>query len=239
MFDSTLAEAHASLGFVHLFYDWDFDAASRELGRAIALDSTYATAFLWRHQLDWARGDTAAMLADMKKAVDLEPLSPILATRYGGALLRAGRRKDAAAQFRRTIEIDSTFAEVRGYLGTLMIREGNVVEGLREIERTRDPFRRAVAYAQVGRRDDALRLVHEIEASSRGGSWVSPLRIAQIYGALGETDSALEWLERAFTARDPDLVFLASDGVGKIPSTDPRLRAFTSRMGSGGGGAVR
>ena len=85
------------------------------------------------------------MLADMKKAVDLEPLSPILVTRYAGALWRAGRRQDAAAQFRRTVEIDSTFGEVRGYVGALMIAEGNVAEGLREVERTRDWFVRAGA----------------------------------------------------------------------------------------------
>ncbi|MEO7965195.1 MAG: protein kinase, partial [Gemmatimonadaceae bacterium] len=63
--DSTLAEAHASLGFVQFFYRWDLEAGKRELERALALDSTYANAQLWLSQLVWARGDTTQMLARM------------------------------------------------------------------------------------------------------------------------------------------------------------------------------
>ena len=60
-----------------------------------------------------------------------------------------------------------------------------------------------------------------------------------MYGELGEDDSAFEWLERAHQARETDMIFLATDGLGRIRNADPRLRAFTSRIGSGGGGVVR
>jgi serine/threonine-protein kinase len=229
--DSTLAEAQASLGFVNLFYYWKLDAAERELKKAIALDSNYANAYLWLHHLAWARGDTAAMIGYMRKAAALEPLSLIINARLGGAFMRAGMVKEAEAQLRRVAEMDSSFDEVRGYLATLSLIQGRVDDGMAEIERLGSPQRRAMAYAQIGRRDEALRLTHELEAARRRGEWVAPLSIAHIYGELGDADSAFAWLDRAYDARDTDMIFLATQGLGKIRNDDPRLVALTRKMG--------
>ena len=45
--DDSLGEAHASLAFVKSVYDWEFAEAEREFLRAIELNPTYATAYLW------------------------------------------------------------------------------------------------------------------------------------------------------------------------------------------------
>jgi TolB-like protein/DNA-binding winged helix-turn-helix (wHTH) protein len=45
--DDSLSDAHASLGFVKMHYDWDFAGAEKEFQRAIALNPGYATAHHW------------------------------------------------------------------------------------------------------------------------------------------------------------------------------------------------
>lgn len=234
--DSTLAEAHASLGFVDLFYYWNFDEADRELKKAIALDSTYANAYLWLHHLSRARGDTAAMLAYMRKALMLEPLSLIMNTRMGNALWNAGNLKEAETQLRRTIEMDSSFWNARWNLGSLLIVEGKGAEGIAELERAGVLQPLALAYARVGRRDDAIRLLRQLEAW-RGPGWASPLAIATVYAALGDADSAFAWLDRAYEARE-GMIFLATDGFGKLTG-DPRFAAMLRKVGLPARPAVR
>src|SRR4029079_600751 len=138
--DSTLAEAHASLGFVNLFHYWDFDTAERELKKAIALDSNYANAYLWLNHLAWARGDTPAAIAYARKAAGLEPLSLILNTRLAVALWRAGKLADADSQLRYTLDLDSTFVDALRHKAILDFDRGRFDEGVS----TMAPIRRSV-----------------------------------------------------------------------------------------------
>jgi tetratricopeptide (TPR) repeat protein len=229
--DSTLAEAHASLGFVTLFYYWDFDTAERELKKAIALDSTYTNAYLWLNHLAWARGDTSSSLAYMRRAVDLEPLSLILNARLGNALWRAGRLKEAEAQQRHTLDLDSTFGDARRELARVENDEGKYDAAVADAERFGRRLDIAYTYARAGRREDALTALRELEAESRHGEWVYPAHMAYIYAALGNADAAFTWLERSFASRDPDLIFIATAPELAPIRGDPRLVALARKVG--------
>jgi serine/threonine-protein kinase len=229
--DSTLAEAHASLGFVNLFYDWDFDTAERELKQAIALDSTYTNAYLWLNHLAWARGDTSGSLAFMRRAVEVEPLSLILRSRLGTALWRAGRLKEAEEQLRHTLDLDSTFVDARGTLTRVELDEGRFDAAVADAGRVGRHFDLAYVYARAGRREDALRAVRELEATSRRGEWVYPIHMAYLYAALGNADAAFAWLDRSYAARDPDLIFIAAEPFLAPLRSDPRLVALARKVG--------
>ena len=229
--DSTLAEAHASLGFVNLFYYWDFDTAERELKRAIALDSTYTNAYLWLNHLAWARRDTSAAIAYMRNAVALEPLSLILNARLGVALRRAGRLKEAEEQLRHTLDLDSTFQDAREQLSLVELDQGKFDAAVADAEHVGARLRIAYAYARAGRRDDALRVTREREAASRRGEWIYPVQMAYIYGALGNADAAFAWLERSYAARDPDLIFIAAEPEYAPIRSDPRFASLARRVG--------
>jgi len=229
--DSTLAEAHASLGFVNLFYYWDFDTAERELKKAIMLDSTYSNAYLWLNHLAWARGDTSSSLAYMQRAVEVEPLSLILRARLGTALWRAGRLKAAEEQLRHTLDLDSTFVDARGTLTRVELDEGRLDAAVADAERVGRRFDLAYVYARAGRREDALKAVRELEAMSRRGEWVYPIHMAYIYGALGNADVAFAWLDRSYAARDPDLIFIATEPFLAPIRGDPRLVALARQVG--------
>jgi TolB-like protein len=232
--DSTLAEAHASLGFVSMFYYWDFDTAERQLKKAITLDSTYANAYLWLNHLAWARGDTTAAIAYVRKATALEPLSLIVNSRLGGALFRAGRLDDAAEQLRYTLDLDPAFADAHWMKALIELDRGRLDDGVAEMERFGQRTWVAYAYARAGRRDEAMRLLRELEAMSRRGDWVPSIQLAYIHAALGNADSAFAWLERGYSAREPDMIFVADEAALRPLHGDPRLVGLARRIRLGG-----
>src|SRR5437667_2817290 len=76
--DDSLAEAHASLGEIMAYYDWDFSGAEREFRRAIDLNPNYATAHQWlAEEISVLRGHEEA-LAEIRRALELDPLSLII-----------------------------------------------------------------------------------------------------------------------------------------------------------------
>ncbi len=107
--EEMLAEAHASLGLVRFWYEWDWQGAEREYKRAIELNPGYAIAPLWYGLQLMALGRFDDALAEMKRAQDLDPLSLVINTNLGGTLYRARRYDQAIEQCRRTLEIDSSF----------------------------------------------------------------------------------------------------------------------------------
>ena len=228
--DSTLAEAHASRGFVHLFYDWDIVAAERELLTAVRLDSTYTNSYLWLNHLAWARGDTNAAVAYSRKAVELEPLSLILNTRLGWALRRAGRLEDAERQLRYVLELDSTFADAWRHQSNVLLDQRRFDEAVAAMLRAEGRDWLGYCYARAGRRAEALAIARELEAKARTG-WVAPLRMGFLYDALGDKDAALAWLNRAYDAREPDMIFLGLDPYITTLTDDPRFTALIRRVG--------
>jgi len=231
--DSTLAEAHASLGFVNLFYYWKFDEAERELQKAIALDSTYANAYLWLNHLAWARGDTNASIAFVRKAASLEPLSLILNTRVAVALWRAGRLDEMEEQLRYTLDLDPSFEDAHRYSAVLKLERGRLEEGVAEMERVGRPEWVAYAYARAGRREDALRITRDLEAMAGRGEWVSPILVARIFAALRNPDSAFAWLERSLAAREPDMIFTACEPYFISLRGDTRFARLIRRVATG------
>src|SRR5262249_12616122 len=126
--DSTSAEAHTSLGFIALFHDWNWSVAERELDRAMALDSTSASALLFRAWLFLITGRSERALAEIRHAQQLEPRSPLIATRYG-SMLYYGRQYDAAVQqLRRAVEIDPTFQLAHAELAHVYAARGQPVD---------------------------------------------------------------------------------------------------------------
>ena len=121
--DESLAEAHTSLGLL-LFYNLDFQRATKEFERAITLNPNYATAHHW-YGLGPLRcvGDFDKSIAELKRALQLDPLSLIINADLGGALVTARRYDEGIAQLRKTIEMDPYF-----YYAVLESRESASVE---------------------------------------------------------------------------------------------------------------
>ncbi|HVF49056.1 MAG TPA: protein kinase [Pyrinomonadaceae bacterium] len=236
--DDTLAEAHTSLAFVKMAYEWKWTEAEQEFRRAIELNPNYATAHQWYASclVQMNRFDEA--LAEIQRAQELDPLSLIINANKGLYLYYTKNYAEAARQVEKTLEVDRTFGVAHLYLGYINLqRPGQTLRAIAEFEEAivneRDgPEAQAAlgyAYAVAGRADKARELLDALK-ELRPGSYVSPYFVAIIHVGLGEKEAALEWLEQAYKDRHPGMVLMKVDPRFDALRADPRFAELLRRV---------
>jgi DNA-binding winged helix-turn-helix (wHTH) protein/tetratricopeptide (TPR) repeat protein len=237
--DETLAEAHATLGNLSLFDDWDWPEAERRLRRAIELDPNYPTAHHWYAYYLAAMGRLDEALAEIRRARELDPLSLIINADVGQLLHFARRDDEAIEQLRRTIEMDRGFVMAHHRLAEVYERTGKFDEALAEFQKaypgyqTELPQMATVArvYALSGNQSEARRILARIARAPKGeGDMVSKPSMALIHAGLGETEQAFAWLETALTEKDAELILLKSNPLFDSLRPDPRFQTILRRM---------
>jgi serine/threonine-protein kinase len=239
-FDSTLAEAHATLAHIHLEFDYDWVAAEREYRRAIELNPTYAVAHHWYGGFLSARGRHAEALQHAQTARRLDPLSPIIQTWVGLRYYFAGRPEQAIAELHKALEIDRNFAPAHWHLGMAYEQTGQYAEGIAEAERALalDPgsllYLASVghAYAKAGRVREARATLGRLAEAARTRH-VSAYHVAAIHVALGDTTAALDWLERALAERSPWIGYLEVDPRIAPLRSEPRFQRLAAQLHDG------
>jgi serine/threonine-protein kinase len=235
--DDNLAEAHASLGRVKLFYDWDWDGAETEFKRAIELKPSLSTAHHWYSICLRDVGRLKEALAEAKRALELDPVSLIISSNLGDTFFYAGQADQAVAQHRKTLLLDPGFAPAHLYLGRALEQKGLIQEAAAEFRKARSlagkgPYALgdlAHAYALVGKRAEAGRLLNELsELSKRGASL--EMDIALVHLALGDRDRAFQYLEKAYKERS-GLNDLKVDPRFEPLRGDPRFQDLLVRLG--------
>jgi len=222
--DNTLSEAHTSLAFCLDAFDWDLKSADTEFRRGIDLNPGYATAHHWHawHLSMLGRNDDA--IAEMKKALRLDPLSLIINADLAELLLIAHFADESIQQSRRTIEMDVNFPLAHNQLAVAYLQRGRHDEAIAELQKAvqlsaGSPIctaNLARAFAASGRRNEAVHLLGELRTRS-SASYSNASEIAVVYAALGDNDQAMSWLEKGFEERFNPSVLLR-------PGFDP-LRA--------------
>src|SRR5207244_11976835 len=115
--DDTLAEGHCSLGYVKLYYDWDWNGAAQEYRRAIELNPNYATPHHGYAYYLISIGRTEEAIAEIQRAQEIDPLSLIINTDHGEFYYFAHRPDEAIAQLQKAIEMEPTFVRAPFLLG--------------------------------------------------------------------------------------------------------------------------
>ncbi len=236
--DSTSAAAYASLARVQFLYSWDFEAADRNLRRAIALGPRSPQVHQNYASYLGVMNRQTEVMDEMRLAVELDPLSRLLQAASARPYYMSRRYPEAIAQAKRALEIDSTFSRAHYWLGMAYEQTARLPEAIGEFEET---IRRAGpipvysaalghAYAVAGQAAKARRVLAELEARARR-EYISPVDIAMIYGGLGERTQAFQWLERALAGRAYGLVFLATDPRFDPLRRDPRYTALVRKVG--------
>ncbi len=235
--DSTLAEPHATLGYVHMYYDWDWSAAEREFRRAIAINPSYATAHEWYGLFLTAMGRYDEALRHERRAEELDPLSVAVAGTAAWVLNYSGRRDDAEREARIALRVDSGFELGQLYLGRILQAKGQLDSALAHYAATGRLRQWVVTissvgyvYALQGRRSEAESILARMDSMSRH-EYVTPLVIALVHAALGQRDSAIAWLERSVAERTHWLVWLRRDPRWDILRGDPRFEALAHQVG--------
>ena len=237
--DDTLAEAHASMGMVRFFYDWDFPEAEREFRRAIDLDPNYSTAHVAYAVFLGCMHRRDESVVEARRALAVDPLSMQVNLVLGDMLNSAGRFDEALEHLAKMVELDPNFEMARQSLSNAYFGNGLVKEGFEQLIKAKTLGGESPAVIQQLRRTFAqggmpaiekLSLAHE---TAKWDGWhATTLDIADDNAAVGRRDEAMKWLEKAYEMRSSALVLM--DGRGGLTSglgSDPRFQDLRRRIG--------
>jgi TolB-like protein/Tfp pilus assembly protein PilF len=233
--DPNLAEAHSSLAWSTMHYDYDFRAAEREYERSIELNPRHSTARHWfgLHQAMIGRYEEG--YAELKRAIRLDPNSSMIHTTLGYIQFCAGRYDQATELFEKALQLDPNLFHARVALGHTHSFRSQHDRGIAEIQKGigegGDIFITWLgeAYARAGHSNEADKVLeHALERSKR--QYVSAYFIARLYAALGKSEDALGWLETAYQERAAWMAFLKIDPVLDVVRARTSFQDLLCRM---------
>ena len=218
----SLAEAHTSLGAIHLFYDWDIEAARREYLKAIAVNPGYVTAHWWYAFLLLASGQLQDARRELDQALRLDPLSVPILVDAASLYLESGDQSGAVSVAGKALEIDSTSTLARVNLGLALAAQNRLPEALVAFEEAAaaDPENAraleflAAGHARLGQRQAAEKVIARLLALSNR-KYVA-CEIAAAYASAGHSDLALTWLQRAVAQRSTCIPWLRAGHFGGV-----------------------
>jgi tetratricopeptide (TPR) repeat protein len=235
--DPSLAEAHASLGFVQLYFDWNWPAADAEFQRSIALDPSYPATHQWYGIYLMAAGRPAEALAEMQRARQRDPLSLAINTDIGFCLYYAAQYQEAAKQLQFVLEINSDFPPAHLWLGRTYQELGRYGEAIAEFRCVEDKLpewsvplaARGFVEGIAGHTDEARTTLIKLDRLAKR-RFVTSYGRALVHAALGETDAAFSWLDQGFAERSHWLVWLRLDPRWKSLRFDRRFSECIRRI---------
>lgn len=237
--DPELAEAHAVAASLEFFFEWNWTAAEKSFGRVLALNPGDG----------WSRGNYAWLLmsrrrfeeslAEIKRALTLDPLMPLFYAWSVGLHVAAGRYDEALGEFAKSRQIEPNFGLAYFHAGTAYYFKGLIDEATETFQKGRqlgifpgwgEEFL-LLCYLKKGDRKKAEQTLAEM-IEDRKRLPVSPVSLAWSFAALGDFDGAFEWLETAIRERDTLMAFVHVYTEMMVPALtrDPRFTAILDRL---------
>jgi tetratricopeptide (TPR) repeat protein len=238
--DDQRSEAHAAIGEVFTWYDWDWAAAEREIQRALELNPDSIDALRASEvfqTLIAGRFDDAARTS--QRILSLDPLNPFSRIQPIWIAFFSRRHDESVGHARALQELwpgnpMAPFFLALNYGVKRMTPEvdvecGKMMKALAGAVVVQTIGTCAFAYGRVGQKTEARALVQRLEQPP-DGVWVDPAVIAQAYGGLGETDRAIEWARTALEERSPLMIYMKTSAMWDPVRSDPRFQAMLRQM---------
>ncbi|MGA9994265.1 MAG: tetratricopeptide repeat protein [Pyrinomonadaceae bacterium] len=227
--DSTLAEAHASLGFINSVYEWDWAGAEREFKKALELNPNYVTAHHWYATYLRCMGRFDEAIKELRHAQMLDPTALAINIAMGSCLYLARKYDQAIIQCRETLEFDPASVFVYSRLGAALTQKGMYQEaiaehkkGLKLADHAQGWSLLGYTYAISGNREAARKILEDLTETFQR-IYFDPAYLAVVCAGLGDNDQALAWLERAYENRSDSLMYLKVDPELDGLRSDPRF----------------
>jgi DNA-binding winged helix-turn-helix (wHTH) protein/TolB-like protein len=230
--DQNLSDAYSALCENKMYYEWDFEGAEKACKRALELnsDSPYAHQIYARFLISRGRFDQA--IAESKLAIDLEPASLFNQRAFADSLHFARRHAEAAAQYKRVIEMNENFGTGYMWLSLTLALSGKEQEAF------------AVWMKTLRKADEET--IRAFQTAFQTEGWIGVMRLraerwekgnevyfhGAAYNALiGEKDKAFEFLAKSFERREHWIAYLEVDPRLDNLRGDPRFEELVRRVG--------
>jgi TolB-like protein/Flp pilus assembly protein TadD len=236
--DDTLSEAHNTLGWIKMVYEWDRPGAEREFQRALQLNPNNALAhhLYGGHLVAMGRFDEG--LAKRKAAVELDPLSAPMRANLGWTLYFARRFDSAIDECREALALEESFFRAHIYIGLAFEQKRMFEQAIAEFNKALSISPANVetlaslahVYATSGNRREAEQILRRLNELSKQ-KHVDPYFVALVHLGLGQKDQAFQLLERA--VEDRSIMFLWFKIEPRLDSihSDPRYQNLLRRVG--------
>ncbi|UCC83741.1 MAG: tetratricopeptide repeat protein [Gemmatimonadota bacterium] len=238
--DEGLSEAHASLGWSHFFFGFEWDLSEKEFQRAIELSPGNAEAYAWYGVLCGAQGRLAEAFEHLAIALKIDPLSCYITAMLGVLKIYAGDTEGGIRTLEEVVERDPQYLLAVWWLGwgySCAFRLDEAVRiGERALALSNDAnfWKAGLAmwYGRAGLRDKALELIDDL-SERMASEYVSPLMLAWGYLGVGDEGKFFEWLAEAVAEQSPYLFSIHRDPQYDPVRSDPRFTELASQVGSG------
>jgi TolB-like protein/DNA-binding winged helix-turn-helix (wHTH) protein/Flp pilus assembly protein TadD len=234
--DDTVAEAHNALGWVKWIYDWDWPGAEKEFQRAIQLNPGHSISHgMYANFLD-SMGRFEEASREFRVASELDPVALILITNAADHF-RCMRQFDRAiAEDRKALDMDPGFADAHENLAYAYVNKGMYEESIKEMEELaisdgeRDLAQTMkIAFANGGYKGALKSRLRFYKDRRKAGAHVNFWDEALTHAQLGNTDLALQSLEKAYDERE-DITDLAVNPSWDSIRADPRFQELLRRV---------
>ncbi|HEU5247848.1 MAG TPA: tetratricopeptide repeat protein [Candidatus Udaeobacter sp.] len=235
--DPGLAEAHAAIGFIDLFYHWNRAEAEHELRKAIELNPNYSTAYLNYGLLLLTESRFDDSLTQLRRAAQLEPTSALISSCIEWALFLEGKYNEVLQQAQHTLSIEPGMAASYSQMGLAYLYLGQKENALAALKKAVEMdynsghvTNYAYGLAVSGHKADAERVLAEFLERSKG-KYICAYEVASAYEGMNERAKALDWLRRGFDEKCDCLVWGTTEPwMGEI-RRDPRYQAILAKAG--------
>jgi tetratricopeptide (TPR) repeat protein len=233
--DPHLAEGHVAMAAILEAYDWNWKSAEREYRRALVLNPGLAAAHLWYGMFLRDQGRMTEALPELRRAAQLQPSSVLTTVNLAYGLLEQGDTAAAFEQARRAVQMapdHPTASIILVYAAQAMQRPDDAQAALAQAQRAAagNPHSLAlvaVALARHGRREESLRVSHELDALARS-QYVSPYDLGKVSLILGDEERAFGFFEEAMRQRSSGLIFLRN--VRGCVRNTPRFDSLVNQL---------
>jgi serine/threonine protein kinase/Tfp pilus assembly protein PilF len=238
--DPALAEAHAALGSVSWTYDWDWPTAEREFRKSLELNPASAVAHIRFAVYLATMGRFEEAILEGKRAQELDPLWASASTLVGYIHTFAHRYDDALPWYKKGIELEPNVALDRAELAWTFAFKGRYADAIAEyskMSKIPTPSEDQLVsgglgyvYAVSGKRREALDILAKFNQLSKS-RYVDAYMVAAIYAGLGDKDSALGQLNKAYEERSSGMIFVKVDPFFDSLHSDSRFADLLRRIG--------
>jgi TolB-like protein/Flp pilus assembly protein TadD/tRNA A-37 threonylcarbamoyl transferase component Bud32 len=237
--DRELGEAYAILAFSTFLHDWDREEGFRLVRKAIELSPNYGFAHECYSNFLVSSGQFDEAIAEIKRAEELDPLSPRPMLMTAWTLYQTRRFDEALVKARRANDMEKDFPQGLLHLGNVLIATGEAEEAVRVLEKSYRLWNGSglpgymLCYALVaaGRRDDARKILNELHESA-ATRHVKTYFLGMAHAALDERDEAFEWFEKAVAKHSEWMIWFGTDAKLERLRDDPRYHDLLRRTQS-------